>query len=220
MDETVHTEANSVWTVFFVRKMVGRIGICLLAVFFFWCGTLVSDRQRLSQELIRLHVVANSDDPADQERKLQVRDAVTRSLQQDLKTLADVEEAKAYLQEKLPYIQQVAQTTLRTLGCQDSVMVSLCREAFDTRIYDTFTLPAGVYNALRIVIGEGTGQNWWCVAFPGLCIPAVSAGFKDTAAGAGFPEALQRSLTKEEPYELRFGVLDLMGKLEAFLVNG
>ncbi len=203
-----------------MKKILGRILICLLLAVFFWCGTLISDRQRLREELIRLHVVANSDSREDQERKLQVRDAVTRSLQSDLQNIKDAEQAKLYLQQKLSYIQEVARNTLQALGCEDGVSVSLCKESFDTRIYDTFTLPAGVYEALRIVIGEGEGKNWWCVVFPGLCIPAASEGFEDVAAGAGFPEALHQSLSGTEAYDLRFGILDAMGKLETILFAG
>ena len=203
-----------------MKRLIKRVGICLLLAAFFWCGTLLSDRQRLRQELIRLHVVANSDSPEDQARKLQVRDAITDSLKADLQNIRDVQQAKQYLQEKLPYIQRVASNTLRELGCEDSVAVSLCREAFDTRVYDTFTLPSGVYQALRVVIGEGQGKNWWCVVFPGLCVPAASEGFEEVAAGAGFPEGLNSALTGEEGYELRFGLLDAMGKLENILFTG
>lgn len=200
-----------------MKKLMGRVGICLLAAVFFWCGMLVSDRQRLREELIRLHVVANSDSDQDQYYKLCVRDAVTESLKEDLEKVADQEQAKAYLQEKLPVIRRIAEETLTALGCDDTVAVSLCREAFDTRVYDTFSLPAGVYDALRIVIGEGEGHNWWCVVFPGLCLPAASDGVEDVAAGAGFPETLTDTLTGEEGYELRFGLLDAMGKLENLL---
>lgn len=203
----------------FMKKILGRIFICLLLAVFFWCGTLISDRQRLREELIRLHVVANSNSREDQARKLQVRDAVTESLRSDLQNIKDAEQAKRYLREKLPYIQEVARNTLHALGCEDTVSVSLCRESFDTRVYDTFTLPAGVYEALRIVIGEGQGKNWWCVVFPGLCIPAASEGFEDVAAGAGFPEALHQSLSSGEDYDLRFGILDAMGKLETILLD-
>ncbi len=203
-----------------MRKFWGRVGVCILATVFFWCGTLLSDRKQLRQELIRLHIVANSDSPQDQGYKLHVRDAVANSLQADLSQIADVELAKHYLQEKLPYIQKVAKETLKALGCEDNVSVRLDREAFDTRIYDTFSLPAGVYHSLRIVIGDGKGKNWWCVAFPGLCIPAASDGFEAAAAGAGFPETLNRSMSAEPGYELRFGILDLMGKLETVLFEG
>ena len=199
---------------------MGRVGICFLLAAFFWCGTLLSDRQRLREELIRLHVVPNSDAQEDQIRKLQVRDAITRSIESDLGSITDVRQAEQYLREKLPYIQGVAEEALKAVGCDDGVSVSLCREAFDTRFYDTFTLPAGVYNALRVVIGDGQGKNWWCVVFPGLCIPAASDGVADVAAGAGFPQSLQDSLTGEAEYELRFGVLDALGKLENILFAG
>ncbi len=198
---------------------MGRISICLLLAVLFWCGTLLADRQLLNRELVRLHVVANSDSPRDQATKLRIRDAVTESLQKDLEKIADVEEAKVYLLEKLPYIQQVAMDTLKKLGCEDCVSISLCREAFDTRFYDTFSLPAGVYEALRIVIGEGNGQNWWCVVFPQLCIPAASEGAEAVASGAGFPRGLNKTLTGEEP-ELRFALLDMMGRLEGFFFEG
>ena len=199
---------------------MGRVGICFLLAVFFWCGTLLSDRQRLREELIRLHVVANSDAQEDQIRKLQVRDAITRSLESDLGSITDVRQAEKYLREKLPYIQSVAEEALKAVGCDDGVAVSFCREAFDTRFYDTFALPAGVYNALRVVIEDGQGKNWWCVVFPGLCIPAASDGVADVAAGAGFPQSLQDSLTGEAGYELRFGVLDALGKLENILFAG
>ena len=202
-----------------MKKTLNRIGICLFLAAFFWCGTLISDRQRLHQEVIRLHVVANSDSENDQQYKMIVKDAVTSSLQKDLQNMLDVTQAKQYLQEKLPYIQTLAEDTLKALGCTDGVAVSLCKETFDTRVYDTFTLPAGIYNALRIVIGEGQGKNWWCVVFPSLCLPAASETFADTAAGAGFPDTLNRALTGETGYELRFAVLDALGGLENILFS-
>lgn len=195
-----------------MKKAMNTLGICLLLAVFFWCGTLLSDRQRLSQDLIRLHVVANSDSRQDQYLKLRVRDVVTESLRSGMQDVTDVEAAKAYIQEKLPQIRQLVCDTLKSLGCADSVSVQLCREGFDVRHYDTFSLPAGVYESLRIVLGDGGGQNWWCVVFPALCLPAASDGMENVAAGAGFPDSLNESLTGEA--ELRFGLLDAMGKLE------
>lgn len=197
-----------------MKKAWKRIGICLVAALAVWGGTLLADRQRLNEELIRLHVVANSDSRVDQEVKLQVRDAVIQSLEADLEALADVEQAKAYLTENLPKIQAVANETLEEAGFSGEAVVSLCKEAFDTRYYDTFTLPAGVYEALRITIGEGKGHNWWCVVFPTLCVPATTEGFEDTAAGAGFPDSLTGALTGEEEYEVRFYLLDVLGRME------
>lgn len=197
-----------------MKKLIRRLSVCLLLAALVWCGTLLADRERLNEELIRLHVVANSDSVGDQAVKLQVRDAVVESLQEAMADVADVEEAKAYLQENLPKIQAAANGALKAAGCSYEAVVTLCRETFDTREYDTFSLPAGVYEALRITLGNGEGHNWWCVVFPTLCLPATSEGFEDVAAGAGFPETLNNALTGEDGYEVRFYLLDALGKLE------
>ena len=94
-----------------------------------WCGSLLADRQRLNDGLIRFHVVANSDSEEDQSVKLQVRDAVLNSLQSDLNKIADVNEARAYLQAKLPQIQAVANSVLEATGCDCEAVVTLCKEA-------------------------------------------------------------------------------------------
>ena len=200
-------------------KLTKRVGVCLILAALVWCGTLFSDRKQLNEELIRLHVVANSDSEEDQTIKLQVRDAVIESLRADLGKIADVEEAKAYLQENLPKIRETANRALEAAGVDGDAVVTLCREAFDTRYYDTFTLPAGVYESLRIVIGQGAGHNWWCVAFPSLCVPATTEAFEDAAVEAGFSETLSNTLTGEE-YEVSFFLLDALGKLENIFFEG
>lgn len=202
-----------------MKKGFKALGICFLLAALVWCGTLIADRQRLSQELIRLHVVANSDTPQDQELKLRVRDAVTESLGRALADVQDVEAAKAYLQENLPKLQALANGVLEQAGSAQRAVVKLCREGFPARDYDTFSLPAGIYESLRIVIGEGEGHNWWCVVFPGLCTPETGEEFSDAAAGAGFPDALTGALTGEDGYELRFFLLDKLGELEKLFKN-
>jgi len=186
---------------------------CLTAVL--WTWGIISDKQTLREEILRLHVVANSDSREDQCIKLKVRDAVIDSISADLQSIGDVEQARAYIRENLPKIQQAANDTLKALGCEDTAVATLKEEVFDTRVYDTFTLPAGIYEALRITIGDGAGKNWWCVAFPTFCVPATSEGFAVTAAGAGFSETLTQTLEGE--YEIRFYLLDLLGRLEGIL---
>ena len=185
-----------------------------------WCGGLIADRQTLRQELIRLHVVAASDSAEDQALKLRVRDAVTESLRDAMQDLTDMDQAKAYLQQQLPEIRAIAEAVLVEMACEDPVQVSLALEEFGTRVYDTFTLPAGIYESLQIVIGEGTGQNWWCVVFPSLCLPAAGEDFEDTAAGAGFSESLIATLEGAEEYEVRFFLLDALGHLENLIHPG
>ena len=200
-----------------MRKLFNQILICCIFVSFCWLGFLIRDRHTLDSGLIRFHVVANSDRVEDQRLKLKVRDAVLNSLQFDLKQITDISDAKTYLQENLPKIQKLVDKTLTELGYQGGSKVSLCKEAFNVRHYDTFSLPAGVYHSLRIVIGEGKGKNWWCVSFPSLCLPATAAGFSDTAVSAGFSAPLVKTLSGNENYEIHFFFLNQLGKLENIL---
>ena len=197
-----------------MRKMCRCVALCALLAAIIWTGGVLFDRQKLMDSVIRMHVVANSDSHGDQSLKLSVRDAVTASLQQNLAAAADPEEARAYLEKSLPKIKHLAEQTLFDLGCDASVAVSLCREAFPKRVYDTFSLPAGVYEALRITIGEGKGQNWWCVVFPQLCLGTSASKVQDVAAGAGFPDSLHGALVSDGGYEIRFAAMDALGKLE------
>ena len=201
-----------------MRKYLNRIGICLLLVFCVWMLMLMADRQKMRQELIRFHVVAASDSKEDQAVKLQVRDAVIGEFQKELHNLTDMEQAKAYLAENLPKIESIANQVLAQAGFADTATVSLCVEEFTTRVYDTFTLPAGLYESLRIVIGEGDGQNWWCVVFPSLCLPATTEGFEEVACGAGFSDGLTETL--EGKREIRFFFLDALGTVENLLHRG
>ena len=198
-----------------MKKLLKRVFACFLLVCLVYTIALVGDRQKLRSELIRLHVVAASDSEEDQAIKLQVRDAVLESLQDGIENATDIEAAKAYIGSQLPKLESVANRVLAAAGCGDVATVSLQVEEFAARVYDTFSLPAGLYDSLRITIGEGEGRNWWCVTFPTLCLPATTEGFEAVAAGAGFSDELTGSLTGE--YEVRFYLLDLLGQLENFL---
>ena len=201
----------------FMRKAWNRLGICFLAAVMVWTGALLRDRQTLRRELVRLHVVAASDSSEDQAMKLHLKDAVVNSLKNDLEKLHSAEEAAAYLQENLPKIEALSNRILQGAGCDDTAKVSLKLEEFPTRDYDTFSLPAGIYQALRITVGEGEGHNWWCVAFPGLCIPATTEGFEDAASCAGLSDGLTATLEEKSGYEIRFWLLDTLGRVENFL---
>ena len=203
------------WTVFFMKKLLNRMVICLSLVALVYAWALVADREQLKNELIRLHVVAASDSDEDQAIKLQVRDAVLESLRRGLEDVTDVEGAKAYIRENLPRLEAAANEALAAAGCGDLATVKLQAEEFAARVYDTFSLPAGIYDTLRVTIGEGAGHNWWCVAFPSLCLPATTDGFEAVAAGAGFSPELTDTLTGE--YEVRFLLLDLVGHIENLL---
>lgn len=198
----------------FMKKIVKRIRICFLLAALCWSVVLIGDRKTLNEGLIRFHVVAHSDSEKDQMIKLHIRDVVLQSIQEDLQKVANIDAAREYLQENLPKLQFLVDQTLQELNFSGGSAVTFCKEPFDIRHYDTFSLPAGVYDSLRIVIGDGLGKNWWCVSFPTLCIPATASGFADVAAGAGFSESLTRTLSGAGGYEIRFFFLNQLGQLE------
>lgn len=197
-----------------MKKYLNRVLICGLFAVLCWSAVLIADREKLNDGLIRFHVVANSDSSADQAMKYIVRDVVLESIRTDLQKVADISEARAYLQNNLPKMQQLVNQTLEELGFSGGSHISFGKERFPVRHYETFTLPAGVYESLRIVIGDGQGKNWWCVSFPSLCLPATSADFSETAVSAGFSPRLAETLAGNENYEIRFFFLNQLGKLE------
>ena len=203
----------------FMRKMIRLAAFALAIVLILQFFGLLQDKKTLGDSLIRLHVVAASDSEEDQQVKLQVRDAVIAYVEGALGHVMTLQEAKAWLQENLPGIQDAANQVLRKLGLAATAQVSLQQETFGQREYDTFSLPSGVYESLRITIGAGEGKNWWCVVFPSLCLPAAGESTEDIAAGAGFSEELTDTITKQEGYVLRFYFLDLLGRLENFFFS-
>ena len=165
------------------RKTLRIVELALLlgAAAFLMTGVWALNTQRdLADKVVRLHVLANSDTEEDQALKLLVRDAV-------LEQSADRAEAEIRLRESLPELEAIAEETVRANGYDYAVTAELEDTAFPTKEYDGFSLPAGEYLALRILIGEGAGQNWWCVVFPPLCT-AASADVPETALAAGLTE--------------------------------
>ena len=199
-----------------MKKILKFCGFCCLLAALVWFGSVIADRQSLDEDIVRLHVVANSDSEEDQALKLQVRDAVVTELQAVMEQIPNAEEAKLWIQDNLGELERFVNQFLADVGSVDTAKITFLQEEFDTREYDTFSLPAGVYESLRITIGEGEGKNWWCVVFPTLCAPATTEGFADTAVGSGFPDSLTGALENDGGYEVRFFFLDCLGRIENF----
>ena len=199
-----------------MKKRYITAGLCLLAaVSMCLCAAAQKDQQDLSQKIIRLHVVANSDSAEDQRTKLLVRDSVLRQTQD---ALCGAEDPVSALLERLPEIERAANETLQALGSQDTARVSLRSELFPTREYDTFRLPAGVYRSLRVSIGKAEGQNWWCVVFPSLCLSASAEDFVAACQTAGLTDGELSILTEDGgSVELEFKTLELLSKLKKLL---
>ena len=170
---------------------------------------------QVRQEVLRLHILANSDSPADQALKLRVRDAVLAETGDLFAGAGSLEEARAAAGENLPAIEAAARRALAEANCDAPVKAELTRMYFNTREYgEKTTLPAGQYQALRLSIGEAKGKNWWCVMFPPICVPAAEAPQEEQQS----PEcqsALQdiEELNQEPHYRLSFALVEWLEEL-------
>jgi len=184
-----------------------------LAVAVLWGALLEQRQQGLSDRLIRLHVVANSDAADDQALKLHVRDQVLEVAAPLLEGETDRAEAEAVLTALLPRITETAQAAVSHWGRDDPVSVALTYQRHPTRAYESFTLPAGRYSALRVEIGTARGENWWCVVFPPLCLEAAESGAGIIEADALTGEEIALITGGESGYQVRFRTLELIDGL-------
>lgn len=130
----------------------------------------------IRDKLLRMHVIANSDSIYDQNLKLKVRDAVLLKGKEIFAGSVTVEEAVEKISPHIDVLEATAKKVISDAGFDYDVYVTVQKEYFKTRTYDnSVTLPAGYYTAVKVIIGEGVGQNWWCIMFPPLCLPAAEA---------------------------------------------
>ncbi|ERI94837.1 stage II sporulation protein R [Clostridiales bacterium oral taxon 876 str. F0540] len=185
-----------------MKKMVCII-ICLTILFlgilnnFSVKGSTVSIQGELEQKLIRFHVIANSDSVEDQALKLKVRDKVLEYISPKLKKSKSIEESREIIKSNDAAIKKIAQDVIKKNGYSYTVQTKLSKENFPVKTYGNITLPSGEYEAYRILIGNASGQNWWCVMFPPLCFIDITKGevsYKET-------EKAMKTVLTEKEYE-------------------
>jgi stage II sporulation protein R len=174
--------------------------------------------------LIRLHIIANSDSQADQNLKIKIRDKVINEMSKKFEISNSIDESRQLIKNNLDEIEYIAEEEIRNSGLDYDVNVYYGNYSFPTKAYGSITLPAGEYEAVRVVIGEGKGKNWWCVMFPPLCFIDITHGLTDERT----KNELKKVLTEEEydvlvnadsdkqvPIKLKFKVVELieMGKM-------
>ncbi len=188
-------------------KRLDRILLLGLAGALLYANTVqLSDTvQQLQDDVLRLHILANSDSEEDQALKLAVRDrllAAGETLFGDGKDPAALAEAA---RSSLDQVEAIAADVVAEWGFAYPVHAEFVEMPFDERVYETLTMPAGVYEALRVTIGEAAGHNWWCVMYPPLCIPAAEEVSADPeTAEAYFSDAEYDLLTNPQRYRARF----------------
>ncbi len=196
------------------RRVLALFVACLVCTALWAEATQV----RLASQVIRLHVLANSDSEEDQALKLEVRDRVLETTSALLAGETEPQAAAILLNQHLDDIAQTAAQEISAQGHDDRVEVRLEQTWFPTRQYQGISLPAGNYLALRVLIGAAEGHNWWCVVFPNLCLPAVS----ERALEASTLTPGQISLLQEEEtsYVFRFKTLEFWQNLKHRLMEG
>lgn len=168
--------------------------------------------ESISTKVFRLHILANSDSESDQALKMKVKDKVI-SFSSDLYDgCKNVQDAIKVSQDNVSNFKQTAQKVIAFYGYDYDAKVYVTKDYFPTRKYDNFTLPAGEYDCLKIIIGEGKGHNWWCVIFPEVCVSAYSE------KGDKFDSYLteeERKMIESKGYAVRFKAVEIYEKIKS-----
>lgn len=172
---------------------------------------------KIYEDTLRLHILAASDSEEDQALKLSLRDEILRKYAPQLSKAESKDEAAALAESLMPKIQAAAENFIRSKGYSYGVTVTLTEEWYDTRVYESFTLPAGVYTSLRVIIGEGDGKNWWCVMYPPLCIDIATESAPADDALIDYTDEECRLITSGG-YSIKFKLLEIISSL--FSKNG
>lgn len=198
-----------------MKKTFLKIEISLLIALIL-CGILninaFSEQcDNIRNKMLRMHVIANSDTDEDQALKLQVRDAVLSAGNEIFDGSVTSNEAKDKIAPYIKYLESVALETIKNKGYDYDVKITVEKEYFNTRTYDnSITLPAGYYTAVKVVIGEGKGQNWWCVMFPPMCLPTATA---ECEISEVLTDVETEIVTESEKYKIRFKIVEFLEEI-------
>lgn len=169
----------------------------------------------LRNNVLRLHILANSNSVADQNLKLAVRDAILETGCVEFENCTNLGDALISAEKSMETFKKVAEKTVKEHGYDYNIEVMLDKTYFDTRVYDDFTLPAGFYNALVVKIGEAEGKNWWCVMFPAICVPAATdAELSDSVESDSAEVALNANR-----YQIGFKAVEIYQYFKKIVLN-
>lgn len=177
----------------------------LLCAFFVSLAQFNASCDELRTNVLRLHIIANSDSVEDQELKLKIRDEILAQSGNLFEKTNDVNSAVVSVQKSLPQLENIANKVINENGFEYSAKARVGKSYFETREYDDFALPAGNYKSLIITVGEGNGKNWWCVIYPEICLPAATdASLRDVTT-----EKTAKIAQNNQKYVMRFKIIEL-----------
>ncbi len=182
----------------------------ILAFVFSYIQPFVKTSESISDEVFRLHIIANSDSEDDQKLKLLVRDRVLEEGRGIFENCDSLEDIILKCRDNLDILTKAAEECVSENGYDYDVNAYIDKEYFNTREYESITLPSGIYNALKIEIGEAKGHNWWCVMFPAICLYSVS----ETELNEILTEEEVELINSNNKYEIRFKVVEIYEKIK------
>lgn len=204
-----------------MKDITGRTLMKALACGFFLAAAasffpFAAASEQLPRSVLRLHVVANSNSPQDQAVKLKVRDALLAESAAWYQGAETLEEANFAICTHLQSLTETANQALVENGFPSTARAQVTDMYFPTRYYEGFALPAGTYRTLRVTIGEGKGQNWWCVVFPALCLPAAE---NREEVLSNLPESQREIVENPQKYQVEFKLLEWYEQLRDLLAG-
>lgn len=193
------------------------LNVCLFVLLGVLYGKRLQMQERIAEKVLRFHVIANSDESYDQELKLKVRDAVGAQMAEVLAGAKSRKECEQIVQKEMDEIKHTAETVIKEEGYAYKVQTFLKEVKFPVKTYGDYTFPAGDYEALEVVIGDGEGRNWWCVMYPNMCFSGSVYEVVDEDA----KEELREVLSEEEyeqvftsgNYKVQFKYLTFLNEL-------
>ena len=198
-----------------LKKITISLTVGLILSVFWTLASFASSVEEIEDNVLRLHIIANSDSKVDQALKIKVRDAVLDAGFADFEQSQNLDEAIARATELLPVFNEAAKNVISKEGFNYDVKVTIEDSYFNTRVYDDFSLPAGTYKALKIVIGKGKGKNWWCVMFPSVCISSC----KDHDISDAVGDKSTKICKNSNEYEIRFKIFDWYESIKNKIFN-
>lgn len=200
-----------------MKKLVFFLWIVLLSIIFLTYGIsseakpIEDDYEVIPEEAIRLRILAHSNDSLDQAIKYQIRDELNLLISRWVEHLTNIDEARELIEYRLPEINSVVHKILEEQNFQYSATVKYDHQVtFPMKLYDTFIYPPGQYEAILITLGDGKGDNWWCVLFPPLCFLDFSKGSVVTADDLEEDEKTEEE-TEEKPIRIKFFLFEWLG---------
>lgn len=186
----------------------------LLLIISAYITPFIETSERISDDVFRLHILANSDNENDQALKLKVRDAVLEQGQNVFTQCSSLDEIIYSCENNIDLFRNTAEACIRQNGYDYAVNAYVDKEYFNTREYEEITLPSVIYNALKIEIGEAKGRNWWCVMFPAICLPAVS----ESEMTEVLDEEEMELIHSGSKFEVRFKIVEIYEKIKSKFV--